>query len=417
MGWSNGEKQKFRDALQDAYRSYDALKVFVQDAMGWALPRISEHPSLDIVAFELIEYAEAQVELDRLWRKFQAANPNQPCVRDIPIPSTDRPQRRQAAPNGSEPFVYGPAIAPDGFYGRSRLIRDMSSRIGGVNPQCVNVVGMRRVGKSSLLRLIAEDNSGRFFDGDCRPLVVSLDLTNACFHSPAGIQEGLRRGIAVAMKGRSPWAENAGDDPFVFEDGLRGVRDQGWRLVVLLDEFEGIKQHLEAFQGWGEDWRAKASAGLLTLVVVGQRPIGEIYGSLGLTSPFGNIFSQSMVGPLEKAEWQQLVSDHRPETTAAEMDWIGGVSGGWPFYVQMAGAMLWELGDIAQAEEEFFFQVQSHFVSLWKALKSREQAAMWGQAQRRGTVRLLERYGLLRSDGRPFSALFFEVIDELEDLE
>ena len=298
------------------------------------------------------------------------------------------------------------------------LFRSVRGRIGGVNPQCVNVVGMRRAGKSSLLRLIAED-SGQFFAGGCKPLVVSLDLTNACFHSPAGIQEGLRRGIAAAMKGRSPWAENAGDDPFVFEDGLRGLRDQGWRLVVLLDEFEGIKQHLEAFQGWGEDWRAKASAELLTLVVVGQRPIGEIYDSLGLTSPFGNIFSQSIVGPLAAADWQQLVRDRRPETTAAEMDWIGRVSGGWAFYVQMAGAMLWECGDIAAAEREFLFQARSHFVRLWKALKDKERSAMRGESAQRGrvTLDLLLRFGLLRSDGLPFSSLFFEVVDELEDLE
>ncbi len=159
------------------------------------------------------------------------------------------------------------------------------------------------------MRLIAED-SGRFFDGDCQPLEVSLDLTNACFHSPAGIQEGLRREIAAKV-GRSPWAENAGDDPFVFEDWLSELQDQGWRVVVLLDEIEGIKRHLEAFQGWGEDWRDMASAELLTMEVVGQRQIGEIYGSLWLTSPFGNIFSQSIVGPMDRTDWQQLVRDRR----------------------------------------------------------------------------------------------------------
>ncbi|MEM6503110.1 MAG: effector-associated domain EAD1-containing protein [Cyanobacteria bacterium P01_C01_bin.89] len=400
MTWSNRRKQNFRDELTDAYRSYAELRMFVHDALGESLPNIAaENQRLDIVAFLLIEWAEARRTLNALWQAFIEANPN----------------RASGSSDRSYPFVYGPAIAPEGFYGRSRLIREVRSRIGGVNPQCVNVVGMRRAGKSSLLRLIGED-SGQFFSGNCQPLVVSLDLTNACFHCPAGIQEGLRREIATKV-GRSPWAENAGDDPFVFEDGLRGLRDQGWRLVVLLDEFEGIKQHLEAFQGWGEDWRAKASAELLTLVVVGQRPIGEIYGSLGLTSPFGNIFSQSIVGPLAAADWQQLVRDRRPETTAEEMDWIGRVSGGWAFYVQMAGAMLWECGDMAAAEGEFLFQARSHFGQLWKALKDKERSAMRGESARRGTLDLLRRFGLLRADGQPFSSLFFEAIDELEDLE
>ena len=158
---------------------------------------------------------------------------------------------------------------------------------------------------------------------------------------------------------------------------------------------------------------------MLTLVVAGMRPIGEIYGELGLTSPFGNIFSQSIVGPLAEADWQKLVGDRRPETTAEEMDWIGRVSGGWPFYVQMAGAMLWQWGEIAQAEEEFLFQVQQgyFFAQLWRSLKPKEKRALRGESVRRGTVRLLERFGILRADGQPFSSLFWEVIEELEDLE
>ena len=40
---------------------------------------------------------------------------------------------------------------------------------------------------------------------------------------------------------------------------------------------------------------------------------------------------------------------------------------------------------------------------------------MRGETTRRGTLDLLRRFGLLRADGQPFSALFFEAIDELED--
>ena len=245
MGWSGKEKQTFRDAILDAYRDYGRLKIFVRDELDWALPEISQDPSLQIVTFELIEWAESRGELDRVLNLFLAANPKCSHLRSV---------CRDSAPN-SGPFIYGPAITPEGFYGRSPLIREIKTRIGGVTPQCVNVVGMRRAGKSSLLRLIAED-SGQFFSEDCQPLIVNLDLSDRRFQSPDGIQEGLRAGI-MEQGVRSPWPENC-DDPFVFGEGLERLREEGRRLVVLLDEFEAIAQHLAAFQGWGEDWRAKA---------------------------------------------------------------------------------------------------------------------------------------------------------------
>jgi hypothetical protein len=80
----------------------------------------------------------------------------------------------------------------------------------------------------------------------------------------------------------------------------------------MLDEFEAIASRLEQFQGWGEDWRfsereaspTKASTqGLFSLVVASKRPISEMYQGLGLTSPFGNIFSTTILDGLEREAW------------------------------------------------------------------------------------------------------------------
>jgi hypothetical protein len=256
-----------------------------------------------------------------------------------------------------------------------------------------------------------------FFAAGQNPLIVNLDLQDQRYHSPIGMIEGLRVGIMSVM-GEEAWKVEQNDDLFAIEDGLEMVRDRGYRLIVMLDELEAIGRRLEEFQDWGEDWRSKASAGLFTLVIATGRSLGEVYGSLGLTSPFDNIFSKTMLGALEDAEWRQLVRDGMPGIDAATLSWIDDVAGGWAFYVQMAAAIVWQDGDLDEAGREFQFQTDDRFRALWKDLKQ-EQGALRTLAQTgkaiditKGMGDRLLRYGVLRKDGRLFSSVFGEWIRE-----
>ena len=104
----------------------------------------------------------------------------------------------------------------------------MNNRIGAMTAQSINIVGFRRSGKTSLLRYIKE-RTDEFCPPEQRPLIVSLDLQKREFHTPAGIIEGLRRGIKKLI-GTEPWPRAANDDPFEIEDGLQALRDQGHRV-------------------------------------------------------------------------------------------------------------------------------------------------------------------------------------------
>ena len=224
--------------------------------------------------------------------------------------------------------------------------------------------------------------------------------------------------------GTEPWLRNANDDPFEVEDGLQALCDRGYRLIVMLDEFERIGARLEEFQDWGEDWRAKASAGLLALVIASIRPLGEIYNPLGLTSPFGNIFSTTILGALEEDAWQQLVRDgfsqgSKEKALPEILQWINDLAGGLPFYTQMAASLLWQYGDLEQARAEFIFQGTPRFRELWNDLTAPERHALHHAAGVSGLAapasaitNTLQRYGLLRSDGRLFSRAFAEFVRE-----
>jgi hypothetical protein len=262
-----------------------------------------------------------------------------------------------------------------------------------------------------------------FCQPEQKPLIVTLDLQDKKFHTPEGILEGLRRGIKNRT-GTEPWARDVNDDPFEVEDALQVLCDKGHRLIVMLDEFERISARLEEFQDWGEDWRSKASASLLALVIASIRPVSEIYESLSLTSPFSNIFSTTILGALEEEAWRSLVQDGFSkggdvvrEQSLAPLQWIDDLAGGLPFYTQMAAAILWQHSDVEQARVEFIFQATPRFREVWRNLTELEQHTLRYAAGVAGLtaptssiVGTLQRYGLLRSDGRLFSTAFAEFI-------
>lgn len=319
-------------------------------------------------------------------------------------------QMREPSMDGS-PFIWGRAVPPDRFYGRVQEMREVSSRLGKQQPESVNLVGLWRSGKTSLLQLM-QARPEVFCGADALmqgypPLMVMLPLQDARYQTPEGMVEGIRRGIEH-HQGRSPWAKEANQDPYEVADGLEALRDRGVRLIVMLDELEAIEHRLEQFQGWGEDWRSKASAGMFALVIASRRPLEEVYAQVGLTSPFANIFSRTVLGPLAVADWQRLVREGWPQVGTAELDWVDDLAGGMPFYVQMAAGLLWLYeGDFDKARREFAFQAESRFRELDRGLTAAEQQAIrTGKGLSSAMIDRLERYGVLREDGRLFSSAF-----------
>jgi hypothetical protein len=313
----------------------------------------------------------------------------------------------------TNPFNYGPLVSADQFYGRHReqgFIRDCLSKNNSVS-----LVGLRRSGKTSLLKYLVERQT-EFSASEENLAVVLLDLSDGTCQTHEKIVESLRRGLTNTT-GREPWRREDNMDPFAFEDGLIGVRDRGFRVVVLLDEFEAIGRRVGEFEDWGNDWRSKASTSqLFTLVTASQRSLADFYKEHRATSPFGNIFNQIDIGPMPNTEWQGLVQKDFADVSPELLAWIDSIAGGLPYYVQLAAASIWASGgDLEIARKTFIAQGEEQFQILWRDFE-RERSALSFVAGFGGvepnpsmTNRLL-RYGLLRRDGELFSSAFSEWI-------
>ena len=317
------------------------------------------------------------------------------------------------------PFSYGTTVPPDSFYGRSDQLQRVKHALNAVPAMCLSIVGIRRSGKSSLLRYIHE----RIETLCARPIIVALiNFQDQRYQQPSGLYEGLRRSIEQAT-GTAPWQRAENDDVWAVADGLSNLKRQGYQLVVIIDEFEQIAARLDVFQDWGNDWRSKASEEQFMLIITSNRPIYEIYRQCGLTSPFGNIFTTLVLGAFETPTWHKLVNDGFTQThvslTSSDMVLITRLAGGIPYYTQLAAALLWQYHDHAAVEAEFTFQAHSLLTDLWKSLTRQEQHALRysiGQtgvpAPRSSVVSSLQRYGVLNQNTEPFSSVLIDIIKD-----
>lgn len=370
-----------------------------------------------IVYADVVNLSEAEAKEVVLGALQERAKPTQaPGFPGVSLPFAERitPQRVDYPGAEINPFQYGAPVSPDRFYGRVSAIADVKNRIGAISAQCVNIVGLRRSGKSSFLRYIKE-RPQVFFQDSQQPLIVLLDLQDRKFHDPYGLMEGLRRGIK-AQVGTAPWGRGDNIDPYEVEDALLELRDEGYRLIVILDELESIGYRLDKFQDWGEDWRSKAGAGLFSLVVASRHPLSEIYKNLGLTSPFGNIFSTTVLGALELEAWERLLRDGFSSCGTDTVNLVNNLAGRLPFYTQMAAALVWQHGDVEVVKKEFLFQVHSHWAGIFYDLSDLERHALRvaagksGRAAARERRERLQRYGLLGTNGELFSDVFAEFV-------
>jgi len=334
----------------------------------------------------------------------------------------DKPTR-STSPNtiGTSPFVPGTAIEPERFIGRDAQRADIKVRIGAVSAQSVSIVGQFRSGKSSLLKYI-NGRIGEFCTVEQKPLVVSLDLQANKHHSPEGVLEGIRREIE-RQTGTAPWRREDNADGFAVDDGLAELRARGVRLIVLLDELERIGARLDRFQDWGEDFRAKATAGYLALVIASRRTLTQVYSDCGLTSPFGNIFTTVTLGAMPRAEWTSLVRQGfqraQVDIANADIELIDELAGGLPYYVQMAALLLWQHRSHDIVRRDFQLQTWERFTELWGGLSAMEQRALRHQSGAslgidvsREVTQSLVRFGLIRSSGGVFSSAFGAFVRE-----
>lgn len=194
---------------------------------------------------------------------------------------------------------------------------------------------------------------------------------------------------------------------FVLEQLFRRLHTDGWRLVLLLDEFDDFLAnealHTAEFYG-GLRTLAARSPGLV--LVIAARQELETLNRLTQTinphgSPYFNVFTERRLGLLTQRALGQLLERAGDRFNLADRHFVTDVSGGHPYLAQVAASELWEIdaeeltgeARYQEAAERFYNQTRAHFQDTWNVMTNDERKAVTA-------VALLQLPGLV--DGRAF---------------
>ncbi|HIC88962.1 MAG TPA: hypothetical protein EYP04_06130 [Anaerolineae bacterium] len=276
------------------------------------------------------------------------------------------------------PFQCGRPIAdPDAFFGRRRELRRLSSHLHQLH--WVSVVGPRRIGKTSLLlQLRHRQVMTRMGLDPSLHAVAFVDCQGLSDLDSEGWQALLVKRAAKAL-GFSPVPPVR--DSFEFQEAFHLLLAGGRKLILMLDEFESmvVNPHLDV--DFFNLLRSLSTDMPLAIVTASRTSLSELtYQDRSvLSSPFFNVFNALRIGLLEEEAARALL--RRPEAgfAAETVEFLLGLAGPHPFFLQLAGSYAFEwqkgghLDETARAEvcQELQEELAKHLSYTWNHLSPR----------------------------------------------
>jgi len=340
----------------------------------------------------------------------------------------------------SNPFFHrGPIRDRAYFFGREHEVSQALSLLG--NGQSISLIGQRRIGKTSLLFHIADPEV--FTRHGLRPdkhLFVYVDCGGMGGLDQPGLYRVLLEeiGDALADKGQTPDQLGMLDEsrPMTyrgFERALRGLVREGWKPILVLDEFDLMAHNPHLDPDFFSGLRALAAKYSIAYVTASKRPLLDLtYADAStLSSPFFNIFASVRQGLFSEDVARNLLTGlaSRGELTFAPstIDSLLDLAGPHPLFLQIAGFHAFELGqaadstlsdaDLPELRTRFCASVEEHFHYYWRNLTLEEQHTLFTLAVSRNSqpdvIRHLEQECLIlrRAEGYDYlSSAFREFV-------
>ncbi len=194
----------------------------------------------------------------------------------------------------ANPFVVGPAITdPRFFVGRKDELQAIISCMDGAQPTSINIVGERRIGKTSLLYHLERvwpqkvRDPGRF-------VFVFISMEDDKVHKKRGFFNVIAREFLNQHSVRSRpdlvnALENSSMNGAAFADIMAAFDGEGLLPVLCLDEFETLFDAPKEFDNtFYEGLRSIMDRSRMVIVAASPIPIKAHKRQQGITSTFFN---------------------------------------------------------------------------------------------------------------------------------
>lgn len=252
------------------------------------------------------------------------------------------------------PFYYGGTIQePTMFVGRKREIRQVYECI--VSGADCAIVGERRVGKTSLLRHIAdptvearngldaEDYAFAYLDCQGRPNITFTELWKRILFDMAGqVKNAYLFEKVTEVRGKDEITL------FDLEVLFTQCNETGLNVILLFDEFGAVTANPNLDQAFYGGLRNLSNNLRVHYIITTQRPLLELQYAYPetMTSPFFNTFRRVTLGPFTSEEVEELLTTALRGTgiTFSEQDrqFLDDMADHHPYFLQMVAHHLFE---------------------------------------------------------------------------
>jgi serine/threonine-protein kinase len=186
------------------------------------------------------------------------------------------------------------------FYGREREIRRIFSRISSSHPQCISIIGERKIGKSSLLYFLNHEDTRKKWLKNPESYVFLLidlqerteDLSFSSFFQFIFRSLTDQLGTDVVPSSALDSIGNQSESYEVFKNIVSNIGKSGFKLIMLFDEFGAITSSERFDPTFFSYLRSIANNYECAYITTSRLKLQNLCRSTDISeSPFFNIFA------------------------------------------------------------------------------------------------------------------------------
>jgi len=276
-----------------------------------------------------------------------------------------------------------PVLEPSRFYGHRADIQRIYTRIGASRPQSISIVGERKIGKSSLLNMLSnQETKSQFLPEPNKYIFGHLRLRERNDWKP----DEFLRSLTDTMRNTHPdLPDGANYDEF--RSMIQHLDAEHISIIAFFDDFDVITQDPGFPLTFFSFLRSIANTFNVAYITSSSEPLQRLCVSKDLKeSPFFNIFTNITLKPLAENEVRQwIIEGSNPSgiSLSSESEWVYSQVGGFPDMVRILCGLLWErkksIGklnstDLQETEVTFQEYAKDSLEHIWSLLNEKEQA-------------------------------------------
>lgn len=255
----------------------------------------------------------------------------------------------------TNPFIAGPMLQnPQLFVGRKEQLRAIISRMQGVQPTSVNIVGEPQIGKSSLLYYFFLTWEQRILDPS-KYVTVYISLKKVYCQKEENFYQVIAQELlnSPTVQVRPILNEVLRKIPLgrmEFSQAIAEFENQGLLPVLCLDDFESLFKYPKEFNnGFYDNLRSLMDNNVLMLILASCETLDVYASKYRFVSRFFNVGHVIKLGDLDTDEATELINFSTvcskgkiPALNSEEQSYAHSWGKCHPYLLQLAGWYLWE---------------------------------------------------------------------------